>query len=102
MGFGDRLRQARNAAKLNGDTLGSRLGVSKQTISHWENGRYEPSLEQLLGLCAELGVSADWLLGLDNQALSADAVQEARVFDALSAEDKRRWRTIRTTMFATV
>jgi transcriptional regulator with XRE-family HTH domain len=101
MRFGERLRQAREAAKLTGEVLGGKLGVTRQAVSHWENGRYEPNLEQLQGLSGQLKVSADWLLGKEHVTLSAEAIAEAQFFDSLSPEDKRRWKTMRMAMFAT-
>lgn len=101
MGFGDRLRAAREAKELSGQELGRRLAVSKSTISHWENGRYEPSLGQLMALCDELATSADWLMERPGQQLSAEALQEARAFEALSPENRRKWRALRHTMFST-
>lgn len=100
MGFKDRLKQAREAKKLTGEELGRRLAVSKQTISHWEAGRYEPKLAYLAALAAELGQSTDWLLERDSVALSAEALQEARAYEALSPEDRRKWRALRLAMFA--
>lgn len=102
MGFGGRLREARNAQELSGEELGRRLAVSKATISHWENGRYEPNLAQLGALCSALKVSADWLLERPSLDLPADAIEEARIYAALPKEDRRRWRTMRLTMFSTV
>lgn len=102
MGFKERLREAREAAKLTGDQLGTKLAVSKSTISHWENGRYEPGIDELRALCDELRVSADWLIDRETTTLSAEAIQEARSYESLSAEDKRKWRAVRKTMFSTV
>lgn len=99
MGFKERLREARDARGLSGQALGAKLAVSKATISHWENGRYEPSLEQMKALCDELRVGADWLLERDDMKLSAEALQEARAFEALSADDRRKWKTMRRTLF---
>ena len=62
MQFGDRLKKAREVKKLTQDGLGELVGASKQTISHWEKGRYEPSLEQLSKLCGFLGATADELV----------------------------------------
>lgn len=101
MGFKDRLREARTERGLSGEALGTKLAVSKATISHWENGRYEPSLAQLKALCDELRVTSDWLLDREESRFSAEAVQEARAFEALSPEDRRKWRAMRRTMFAT-
>jgi transcriptional regulator with XRE-family HTH domain len=99
MGFTQRLREARDAKALTGTELGRRLAVTKASVSHWENGRYEPNLDQLKALCDELAVSADWLLERDETGLSAEALQEARAYEALSQEDRRKWRAMRLTMF---
>lgn len=101
MGFGDRLREARKGKKLTGEELGRRVGMTKAGISHWENERYEPNLAQLAALTVELGVTSDWLLGREHPNLSADALKEALAYEALSPDDRRRWRTLRTTMFST-
>jgi transcriptional regulator with XRE-family HTH domain len=99
-GFGERLRKARKAAKIKGDDLGEKVGVSKSTISHWEHDRYEPSLEQLVALCSQLRVSADWLIGREQPELSAEALHEAKAFEDLRPEDKRKWRALRMTIFS--
>lgn len=101
MGFKERLKQAREAAELTGTALGAKLAVSKATISHWENGRYEPNLAQLTALCDQLEVSADWLLGRETSALSAEALKEARAYQGLSDDARRKWRAMRLTMFST-
>jgi transcriptional regulator with XRE-family HTH domain len=102
MGFGDRLKKARKAQGLTGEHVGSQLGVSKQTISHWESGRYEPGIEQMRGLCNVLKVSADWLLERESLDLPPDAVEEARVYVALSPDDRRKWKLMRKAMFSPV
>lgn len=102
MGFGANLRKARQAKKLTGEQLGGLLGLTKVAISNWENERYEPSLEQIRGLCAALDVSADWLLDRQQSEFSAEARQEARLFDQLSPEDRRKWRAMRLAMFGHV
>jgi transcriptional regulator with XRE-family HTH domain len=102
MGFGDRLRAARKALGLTGDHVGSQLGVSKQTISHWEGGRHEPNIEQIRGLCNVLKVTPNYLFEADDLNLPPDAIEEAQAYAKLSADDRRRWRTLRKTVFSTV
>jgi transcriptional regulator with XRE-family HTH domain len=102
MGFGERLRDARKDKKLTGEELGRRVGMTKAGISHWEKDRYEPNLAQLTALADELEVTADWLLGREHPSLSADALKEALAYESLSPDDRRRWRTLRQTMFSTV
>lgn len=94
MDFGNRLRDARNDAGLTGEKLGELLGVSKQTIAHWEANRYEPKLMYLARLCDVLDVSADWLLtGKSVEHLSPAAVKQGRFYDALSVDGRRKWET---------
>ena len=47
--------------------LSRRLRVSKQTVSNWENDNIQPSIEMLVRLALTLGVSTDYLLGLDGR-----------------------------------
>ena len=46
--------------------LANRLGVAKQTVSNWENGNIQPSIEMLIRLANLFNVTTDYLLGLDN------------------------------------
>lgn len=92
MDFGNRLRDARNDADLTGEKLGERLGVSKQTIAHWEANRYEPKLVYLAKLSDVLDVSVDWLVtGKSIESLSPAAVKQGRFYDALSLDGRRKW-----------
>lgn len=99
MGFKERLRQARKAREISGEYLGTQVGVSKQTISHWEHGRYEPSIEQIKGLCNALRVTPNWLFEAEAD-LPPDALEEARVYARLTPDERARWRTVRQAMFA--
>ena len=42
------------------------IGVSEQGVSEYKSGRCLPSLDKLYKLCTYLDVSADYLLGLDD------------------------------------
>lgn len=58
------VRASRKAAKLSGEELGAKLalelrttrGHSKGNISHWELGKHEPSLQQLLAISKITGI----------------------------------------------
>jgi len=97
MGFPERLTLQRKAKGLNQEALGEAMGgMSKQGISHWETGRYEPNIAQLARLCEVLDCTADWLLlGKSQEDLPPDAIQEAKFFNKLTPEGKKRWRTLR-------
>lgn len=63
--FHEELTNARKAAGLTQTQLAKQLHVSRQTVSHWENGRMTPDgesaakLRQLLPLAAEAPSTAD-------------------------------------------
>lgn len=44
--------------------LASLIGIGQSTLSHWENGVYEPDITAIRKMCAVLNVSPDYLLGL--------------------------------------
>lgn len=47
--------------------LAELVGVSKGMISFWENEICEPTAGNIVKLCRLFSVSADYLLGLDEQ-----------------------------------
>lgn len=63
--FGERLIVFRNRKGLSQDELSQKLGVSRQSISNWENGSSQPSIEFVKKLSEIYGVSVDDLLNVD-------------------------------------
>lgn len=64
--LGQRISELRTAFGWSQVDLAKRLGVAKQTVSNWENENIQPSIEMLVRLAKLFGVTADYLLGLDN------------------------------------
>lgn len=64
--FGTRLRQARKKSGLSGPQLAKLLGVSAQTVSEWERGKYFPEADRLAIIARSVNVRVDWLLGGTN------------------------------------
>ena len=60
--FGDRLRKYRAAAGLTQEQLGFAIGVTKSSVSAWENNRETPSFRTLGDLSKALGQSLDALV----------------------------------------
>lgn len=60
--FVDRLREARVAAGMTQEQLGFALGITKSSVSAWENGRETPSFRLLPELRRHLGRSLDELI----------------------------------------
>lgn len=44
--------------------LSQKLGVTKQTVSNWENDNIQPSIDMLIKLSKIFNVPTDYLLGL--------------------------------------
>jgi transcriptional regulator with XRE-family HTH domain len=63
--LGKRVRRAREARGLSRPELTATCDQkrSKNFLDQIEDDRSKPSLETLVWLCDQLGVSADWLLG---------------------------------------
>lgn len=55
------LRLAHNMSQVE---LAAKLGVSKQSVSNWENDNIQPSVEMLVKIAKCLCVSTDCLLGI--------------------------------------
>ena len=62
MTLGERLIQLRAKAGLSQDALAERLGVSRQSVSKWENDVSVPDLEKLVKLSEMFGISLDELV----------------------------------------
>lgn len=61
--FSDRLIECCKALKINQEKLGDAIGVSRYTVSFWENGTRAPSITELIQISRLLGVSCAYLLG---------------------------------------
>lgn len=99
--IGKRVRALRKAAGLTQAELAKRLGVEISTqagLSMLEAGKTErPSARVLAGLCRVLGTTPDYILegsttGL--QPLSEEAVQWARLYEALSPGERQKLRLL--------
>ena len=44
--------------------LAQKLGITKQTVSNWENDNIQPSIDMLIKISKIFNVSTDYLLGL--------------------------------------
>lgn len=65
--LGETVRRLRQEKGMKQEELGRRLGISKQSISNWENENIMPSVELLERLADCFGVTTDYLLGRDKR-----------------------------------
>ena len=66
--FGLRLRRVRNQAKETQKQLAALLGVSSNQVGEIENGRGATTLAKLALLCEHYNITAEYLLGLTDEA----------------------------------
>ncbi len=64
--FAERLYELREEAGLTMAELARAVGVSDATICKWEKGETSPMSYAVIALAQFFGVTADYLLGLDD------------------------------------
>ena len=88
--IGQKIKTLRKAADLTQEGLAELLGVSAQAVSKWEVGQASPDLALIAPLCRVFGVTADELLGIEDQRkdkllkAAREAGREGRYRDAVS------------------
>lgn len=66
--FGERLRKLRTAAGLTQAELGNKINRGVTSISKYESGAMQPTLETAVELAFQLKVSLDELFGYENKS----------------------------------
>ncbi len=78
--FGKRLRILRTSSNLAQDEMAEKLGIRTNYIADIECGVVEPTVDIVIAVALEFGVSCDWLLlGLhddDSLALISDRLRQ--------------------------
>lgn len=74
--FPNRLTKLMKAHNKKQQDLASALGVKRQTISLYMNGKSKPDAEQLKIIAQFFNVSADWILGLPDGLKSGPSITE--------------------------
>lgn len=64
--FGERLKDLREEQQLSAVKLSKELGVDDTTIGRWEKGLMVPNIIHLYRIAVYFGVSADYLIGLED------------------------------------
>lgn len=73
----DVLRELRIACGLTLKELGEQLGFAESTIHHYETGKREPDIQNLIKIAQYFEVSVDELLGLDPPEQKRQPVPQA-------------------------
>lgn len=67
MTLNENIKHLRSVRNLSQVELAKALGVTKQSISNWENNNIQPSIDMLIRISVFFSVSTDFILGLDNR-----------------------------------
>lgn len=62
----NRIRDLRKKARLSQQALADQIGVFRNTISNWETGYSQTSLENAKKVAEYFGVTIDYLLGSES------------------------------------
>ena len=65
--FADRVKYLRQSRELNQVQFAQKMGVTKQSVSNWENDNIMPSVEMLEKIADFFNVTTDYLLGRDDR-----------------------------------
>lgn len=80
--LGDNIKKYRKENNISQEALGEKLGVSRQSISLWENNQTQPSLENIAALAKIFNVTTDCLLA------TSEVVKEPDIIKLNPAEKK--------------
>ena len=83
MSINERLLLVRKSAKLNQETFGRRIGVTRSAICNYENGSRPISEQVILAVCREFDVNGEWLRTGSGEMMNA---APSSVLDALARE----------------
>lgn len=83
MSFGKRVRQEREKRGLTQADLAKALDVATPTIAEYEADKKKPRPEKLIILAKKLGVSTDYLLGINDRTKK----EPINLMDALREEE---------------
>ena len=87
--LGPRIASLRRRAGLSQAELAARLKVSPSAVGMYEQGRREPSVNTLLDLSREFGVSTDYLLKGTPTTPPESALLEEMLLDRIGAAERR-------------
>ena len=59
----DNIKNFRKKSNMSHDELAEKLGVSRQSISLWETGQTQPTIDNIIALAKIFNISSDMLLG---------------------------------------
>lgn len=98
MEFRNNLENLMQEKEVSLSTLAEKIGYGKTTVYYWLKGEREPSATAVVVLSKFFGVSADYLLGLEDdlgikkitRSLTESEIALLKTFDRLDAASKNK------------
>ena len=90
MKFNERLKEIRKEKGLRQKDLFTILKVSPNCYASWEQGRTQPNITDIKRLCAIFNVTADYLLGIENEYGEKEYTEEFSYSDGVHQINHRR------------
>jgi len=87
--IGNTISKMRQNKNMTQEEFASRLGVTSQAVSRWERGNSLPDISLISGICNILSISANTLLGIENENKvieNKDACMEKEIRSNMFAE----------------
>ena len=88
MDFGEQIKIYRKINNLSQQDIADLLGVTKQTISGWEKGKFSPPLSFVYEIAEKLNVSVNWLLGAEQKG-TIESPKDPNLAIVLQARGRR-------------
>ena len=89
--FNENLKEARLKSGISQKDLAENIGVAKSTYSLYESGKREPNVDTIKKIASSLNVSADTLLGIDNEPTTLAAHFEGDEYTESEMEEIRNF-----------
>ena len=89
--FNENLKEARLKSGISQKDLAENIGVAKSTYSLYESGKREPNVDTIKKIASSLNVSADTLLGIDDEPMTLAAHFEGDEYTESEMEEIRNF-----------
>lgn len=87
--FGVRLKTLRAERNMTQKKFAEFVGITPVTLSAYENGNKNPSLENVKTIATSCEVTVDWLCGLSDERISTDFLYYSDIIRILLKIDKK-------------
>ena len=84
MNIGNEIQRIRKEKCLTQEEFGGLFHVTRQAVSHWENGKTYPDLQTLVDISSRFGISLDALLKEDSKMVQV--IDQERAAGAIRRE----------------